>query len=108
MVVHRTIDEQLSPRPPACRLAFTEGESMLKGIVAALALGFAVPALADKGDTKKDVHDTAADAVDNVKDTLHTDKGADKAKRHMDKKARAAKRKARHTKNNVKRDLGVK
>src|SRR5258708_32519978 len=81
---------------------------MLKAIVAALALGFAVPALADKGDTKKDIKDAAADATDKVKDTLHTDKGADKAKRHMNKSARAAKRKARHTKNNVKVAIGGK
>jgi len=82
---------------------------MLKGIIAALALGlFAMPALANKGDTNKDIHDAAADTVDNAKDGLHTDKGADKAKRHMDKGARATKHKARHTRNNVKNELGIK
>ena len=82
---------------------------MLKGIIAALALGlFALPAMANKGDTNKDIHDAAADTVDNAKDGLHTDNGADKAKRHMDKSARSTKRKARHTKNNIKRDLGIK
>ena len=81
---------------------------MLKGIIAAMALGMALPALADKGDTNKDIKDAAADTVDNAKDKLGTDSGADKAKRHMDKGTRGAKRKARHTKNNIKKDMGVK
>jgi len=81
---------------------------VLKGIVAALALGLALPALADKGDTNKDIKDATSDTVDNAKDKLGTDSGADKAKRHMNKNARATKRKARHTKNNVKKDMGIK
>ena len=85
-----------------------KGDSMLKGIVAALALGLALPALANKGDTNKDIKDAASDTVDSAKDGLHTDSGADKAKRHMDKSGRSTKRKARHTKNNMKRDLGIK
>jgi hypothetical protein len=81
---------------------------MLKGIITALALGLALPAFANKGDTNKDIHDAAADTVDNAKDKLGTDSGADKAKRHIDKSGRSAKRKARHTKNNVKKDMGIK
>ena len=81
---------------------------MLKAIIAALTLGLAAPAFADKGDTNKDIKDAAKDTGDKAKDALGTDSGVTKAKRHADKDSRAMKRKARHTKNNVKKDLGVK
>src|ERR1700687_5555090 len=81
---------------------------MIRAIIAALALGFAVPALADKGDTNKDVQDKAADTVDNAKDALHTDSGKDKAKRHVDRSGRDVKRKVWHTKNDVKREHAAK
>jgi hypothetical protein len=81
---------------------------MRNAIIAALALGLAMPALANRGDTNKDIKDGAADAVDNAKDTLHTDKGVDKVKRHAKKGMRDTKRHARHTRNKVKSELGIK
>lgn len=99
-------DAQLSRnRRPAGRPY--QGGTM-KGIIAALALGLALPAFADRGDTNKDIKDATNDAVDTAKDKLGTDSGTAKAKRHAKKAARDTKRKARHTRNNVKRDLGVK
>jgi hypothetical protein len=81
---------------------------MIKGLIAALALGMALPAFAEKGDTARDVKDATADKVDDAKDSLATDSGKDKAKRHGEKTVRSANRKARHTKNNVKKDLDIK
>lgn len=80
------------------------GIEMLKGMIAALALGLAGPAFAGS-DLRKDVGDGAKDAVDGAKDTLHTDSGMNKAKRHLDRAGRHAKRKGRHTKNKIKNSL---
>jgi hypothetical protein len=81
-----------------------KGIAMLKGIVAALALGLALPVVAES-DTTKDVKDTAANATDSAKDTLGTDSGAAKTKRHAKKSVRNAKKDARHKKNEVKKDV---
>ena len=82
-----------------------EGVSnMLKGIIAALALGLALPAFAES-DTAKDVKDNAANVTDSAKDTLHTDSGVEKTKRHAKKSVRNAKKDARHKKNAVKKDV---
>src|SRR5438552_10581361 len=90
-------DAQLSRnRRPAGRPY--QGGTM-KGIIAALALGLALPAFAEKGDTTKDIKDAANDTADNVKDRLGTDSGSARLKRHAKKAARDANRKARHTKN---------
>jgi len=80
------------------------GTPMIKGIVAALALGLALPALAES-DTAKDVKDTASNAQDTAKDKLGTDSGAAKTKRHAKRSVRNAKKDARHQKNAVKKDV---
>jgi hypothetical protein len=77
---------------------------MRKGIIAALAMGLALPVFAES-DTVKDVKDGAANATDTVKDKLHTDSGADKTKRHAKRKIRNAKKDARHMKNDAKKDV---
>ncbi len=74
---------------------------MLKGIIGALALALAAPALADN-DKVKDVDNSMKNTVDDAKDKLGTDSGTAKAKRHAKKAARNAKTKARHTKNDAK------
>ena len=79
-------------------------ENMLKGMIAALAIGLALPAFAES-DTAKDIKDSAANATDSAKDALHTDSGAEKTKRHAKKKMRNAKKQARATKNEVKKDV---
>jgi hypothetical protein len=79
-------------------------DSMLKGIIAALALGIALPAFAES-DTKKDMKDTAENAKDTAKDKLGTDSGAEKTKRHAKRKARNVKKDARQKKNEVKKDV---
>src|SRR5207237_8944439 len=81
-----------------------KGNRMLKGIIAALALGLALPALAES-DTAKDIKDSAANVSDSAKDALHTDSGAAKTKRHAKRKVRNAKKDARNTKNTVKNDV---
>ena len=80
------------------------GHRMLKGIIAALALGLAAPAFA-QSEVGKDIKDGAKDAVDSTKDALGTDSGATKAKRHLDRAGRHGKRKVRHAGNNVKAKL---
>ena len=77
---------------------------MRKGIIAALAIGLALPVFAES-DTMKDVKDNTANATDSVKDTLHTDSGAEKTKRHAKRKMRNAKKDARHMKNDAKKDV---
>ncbi|HZX95377.1 MAG TPA: hypothetical protein VFE90_12730 [Myxococcales bacterium] len=77
----------------------------MKGIIAALALGLALPALANRGDTAKDTQDAAKDKVDDAKDKLGTDSGTDKANRHMKKTGRSINRSARHTRNKVKKGV---
>jgi len=78
---------------------------MIKSILAAAALGLAVPAFANQGDARKDAQDKAKDAVDNAKDKLHTDSGLTKAKRHAKKMGRDVSRQARHSRNDVKKKI---
>ena len=67
---------------------------MRKGIIiAALAMGLALPVFAES-DTGKD-----------VKDKLGTDSGAAKTKRQAKRKTRNAKKDARHMKNDAKKDV---
>src|SRR5262249_49325865 len=75
----------------------TEGRKMLKGIIGALAIALAAPALA-QSNKAKDADDAVKNKVDDAKDKLGTDSGAAKAKRHAKKAARNAKAKARHAK----------
>jgi len=78
---------------------------MRKGIIiAALAMGFALPVFAESV-TVKDVKDNTANATDTVKDKLGTDSGAEKTKRHAKRKMRNAKKDARHMKNDAKKDV---
>jgi len=78
---------------------------MRKGIIiAALAMGLALPVFAES-DTVKDVKDNTANATDAVKDKLGTDSGAEKTKRHAKRKMRNAKKDARHMKNDAKKDV---
>ena len=81
---------------------YRKGQGMLRGIIAALALGLALPAVAES-DTAKDIKDSAANATDDAKDALHTDSGTAKTKRHAKKAVRNAKKSARHTKNDAKK-----
>src|SRR5207248_3617723 len=91
--------------PPAIRPAFATGDRMRKGIViAALAMGLALPVFAES-DTVKDVKDNTANATDTVKDKLGTDSGAEKTKRHAKRKMRNAKKDARQMKNDAKKDV---
>jgi hypothetical protein len=96
----RTLPEDRRPIGRPAR----ENENMLKGMIAALAIGLALPAFAES-DKVKDVKDTAANATDSAKDALHTDSGANKTKRHAKKNVRNAKKQARATKNDVKKDV---
>jgi hypothetical protein len=77
---------------------------MLKGIIGALALALATPALADSklNDKAKDVDNSMKNTVDDAKDKLGTDSGTAKAKRHAKKAGRNTKAKARQTKNDAK------
>jgi hypothetical protein len=84
------------------------GDQMKNGIIAALALGLAVPAFAKPGDTNKDIKDSASNTVDDAKDKLGTDSGTAKTKRHTKKAARNAKKTARQTKNSAKETVGIK
>jgi hypothetical protein len=77
---------------------------MRKGIIAALAMGLALPVFAES-DTVKDVKDNTANATDTVKDKLGTDSGAAKTKRQAKRKMRNAKKDARHMKNDAKKDV---
>src|SRR3954471_5895702 len=78
---------------------------LLKGIAAALAMGLALPALADNNrvnDTAKNVGDSAKNTADDAQDKLGTDSGTHKAKRHAKKHMRNAKKSARAAKNDAK------
>jgi len=70
---------------------------MLKGIIGALAITLAAPAMAQR-DKAKDADDAVKNKVDDAKDRLGTDPGTATAKRQAKKAARNTTAKARHTK----------
>jgi len=104
--VHLPASGQLFSTTARKNAGHKKGEHMVKGIIAALALGLAAPAFAAvQSDTAKDMDDGIRNGVDGTKDALGTDSGASKAKRHTERSARTVKHKTRHVKNKVKAEV---